>query len=158
MIPQNQNKQILAIPINDQTEPIQFSMEQLHLCKQVKSLFFRDLDQLTIVPTQESCLITLANKQYSDAVHLCPFSISHPLELLYQLQSDQYLLYSANHQSQVYKCIGNNWSGLSITARISLLILNNECDFNLTEHQINNMASFQPVLVIKLFAISSVPN
>jgi hypothetical protein len=52
VIPQNQNEQILAIPINDQSEQIQLSMEQLHLCKQVKAFFFCDLDQMTIVLTQ----------------------------------------------------------------------------------------------------------
>jgi hypothetical protein len=97
LIPQNQNEQILAIPINDQSEPIQFSMEQLHSCKQVISLLFCDLDNLTIQPTQESCLIALANKQYLGATHLCQFTISCPLKLLYQLQSDQYLLYLADH-------------------------------------------------------------
>ena len=65
VMPQNQNDQILAIPINAQSEPIQFSMKQLHLCQQVNSLFICDLDKMTIVPTQESCLIALANKQYS---------------------------------------------------------------------------------------------
>jgi hypothetical protein len=152
------NDQILAIPINDQSEPIQLSMKQLHLCQQVNSLFICNLDQMTIVPTQESCLIALANKQYLDATHLCNFSISRPNKLLYQLQSDQYLLYSADHQSQVYKCIGNNWSGLSITAGISLLILSDECDLNLTEDQINYQAYYQPIPVIELLSISSVPN
>jgi hypothetical protein len=157
VMPQNQNDQILVIPINDQSEPIQFSMKQLHLCQQVNSLFICDLNQMTIVPTQESCLIALANKQYSDATHLCNFSISHPNELLYQLQSDQYLLYSAEHQSHVYQCTGNNWSGLSITAGISLLILSNECNLNLTEHQINYQAYYQPIPVIELLSIVSVP-
>ncbi len=91
-------------------------------------------------------------------LHLCQFSISHPIELLYQLQSDQYLLFSADHQSQVYKCIGNNWSRLSITAGISLLILSNKCDLNLTEYQIYYLAYYQPVPVIKLIFISSVPS
>jgi hypothetical protein len=133
-------------------------MEQLHLCKQVIAFFFCDLNQMTIVLTQESCLIALANKHYSDAAHLCQFSISCPTELLYQLQSDKYLLYSVDHQSQVYKCIRNNWSGLSITAGISLLILSDKCDLNLTEHQINYLAYYPPVPVIELFAISSVSN
>ncbi len=126
-------------------------MYQLHLYKQVKSLFFCYLDQLTIQPTQESCLITLANKQYSDTTHLCQFTI-------YKLKSDQYLLNWANHQSQVYECIRNNWSGLSITAGISLLILSNECDLILTQHQISYMAYHQYVPVIKILDISSVPN
>jgi hypothetical protein len=133
-------------------------MKQLHLYKQVKSLFFCDIDQMTIVPTQEACLIALANKHYSDATHLCQFSISHPTKFLYQLQSDQYLLYSAYHQSQVYKSIRNNWSRLSITAGISLLILSDECDLNLTEHQIYYLAYYQMVPVIELFDISSEPN
>jgi hypothetical protein len=113
---------------------------------------------MTTVPTQESCFIALANKQYLDATHLCNFSISRPNELLYQLQTDQYLLYSANHQSQVYQCIGNKWSGLSITAGISLLILSDECNLNLTEHQINYQAYYQPTPVIKILSISSVYN
>ncbi len=104
VMPQNLNDQILAIPINDQSEPMQFSMEQLHLCKQVEAFFFCDLDQLTTVPTQESCLIALATKHYSAAVHLFQFSLSCPIKLLYQLQSETYLLYSADHQPQVYKC------------------------------------------------------
>ncbi len=56
------------------------------------------------------------------------------------------------------KWIGNNWSRLSITAGISFLILNNECDLNLTQHQINNMAPYQHVPVIELFTISSEPS
>ena len=65
VMPQNQYDQILAIPIKEESEPIQFSTKQLHLCQQVNSLFICDLDKMTIVPTQESCLIALANKQYS---------------------------------------------------------------------------------------------
>jgi hypothetical protein len=153
---QNQNEQILAIPINAQSEPIQFSMEQLHLCKQVEALFFCNLEQLTTVPTQESCLIALATKHYSAAVHLCQFSISRPIELLYQLQSEKYLLYSADRQPQVYKCLGDNWSGLTITAGISFLIFSGQCDLNLTKHRINYLANDQPVPVIELFEIASV--
>jgi hypothetical protein len=89
---------------------------------------------------------------------LCNFSISRPNELLYQIQPDQYLLYSADHQPQVYQCTGNNWSGLSITAGISLLILSDKCNLNLTEHQINCQAYYQPIPVIELLSISSVSN
>jgi hypothetical protein len=102
MLPQNQHKQILAIPINDRPDPIQFSMEQLYLCKQVKFLFFYD-NNLTIQLIKESCLIALANKQYSDAPLLCHFTISRPTELLYQLQPYQYLLYLDDHQPTVYQ-------------------------------------------------------
>ena len=81
VLPQNQYDQILAIPINEDSRPIQFSTKQLHLCKQVNSLFLCDLfEQITTVPTQESCLIALANKQYKDAIHLCNFTISRPIE------------------------------------------------------------------------------
>jgi hypothetical protein len=110
---------------------------------------------MNTVPTHESCLIALANKQYLDATHLCNFSISHPNELLYQIQPEQYLLYSADHKSQVYQCTGNNWSGLSITAGISLLILSDECNLNLTENQINYQAYYQPTPVIEILSISS---
>jgi hypothetical protein len=157
-MPQNQYDQLLAIPIKEESEPIQFSTKQLHLCQQVNSLFICNLEHMTTVPTQESCLIALANKRYSDATHLCDFSISRPNELLYQLQPDQYLLYSADHQSQVYQFTGNTWSGLSITAGISVLILSNECNLNLTEHQINHQAYYQPTPVIKLLSIVSVPS
>jgi hypothetical protein len=61
VMPQNQYDQILAIPIKEESEPIQFSMKQLHLCQQVNSLFICDLEHMTTVPTQESCLIALAN-------------------------------------------------------------------------------------------------
>jgi hypothetical protein len=158
VMPQKQYDQILAIPINEDSKPIQFSTKQLHLCQQVNSLFICDLEHMTTVPTHESCLIALANKQYLDAIHLCNFSISRPNELLYQIQSDQYLLYSADHQSQVYQCTGNNWSGLSITAGISILILSDECNLNLTEHQINYQAYYQSTPVIEILSISSVYN
>jgi hypothetical protein len=158
MLPQNQTEQILAIPINDQSEPIQFSVEQLHLCKQVKSLFSCDIDNLTIKPTHESCLVALANKHYSDANVLCHFTISHPTEILYQLQPYQYLLYLDVHQPTVYQCIGKIWSGITITARISFLTLHSECDLNLNEHHINNMVPYQPISVIEIFSISSVMN
>jgi hypothetical protein len=154
----DQYDQILAIPINEGSQPIQFSTEQLHLCQQVNSLFICNLEHMTTVPTHESCFIALANKQYLYAIHLCNFSISHPKELLYQIQPDQYLLYSADHQPQVYQCTGNNWSGLSITAGISLLILSDKCNLNLTEHQINCQAYYQPIPVIELLSISSVSN
>jgi hypothetical protein len=101
MIPQNQNKQILAIPINNQSEPVQFSMDQLQLCKHVKSLFLCDISKLNIQLTQESCLIALAHKQYLDAVHLCQFTIYRPQEIIYPIQSNQYLLYLATHQYPV---------------------------------------------------------
>jgi hypothetical protein len=158
VLPQNQYDQILAIPINEDSQPIQFSTKQLHLCQQVNSLFICDLEHMTTVPTHESCLIALANKQYLDAIHLCNFSISRPNELLYQIQPDQYLLYSADHQSQVYQCTGNNWSGLSITAGISLLTLSDECNLNLTEHQIHHQAYYQSTPVIEILSISSVYN
>jgi len=159
VLPQNQYDQILAIPINEDSRPIQFSTKQLHLCKQVNSLFLCDLfEQITTVPTQESCLIALANKQYKDAIHLCNFTISRPNELLYQIQPEQYLLYSADHQPQVYQCTGNNWSGLTITAGISILTVSDECNLNLTEHQINYQASYQSNPVIEILPISSVYN
>jgi hypothetical protein len=159
VLPQNQYDQILAIPINEDSRPIQFSTKQLHLCKQVNSLFLCDLfEQITTVPTHESCLIALANKQYKDAIHLCNFTISRPNELLYQIQPEQYLLYSADHQPQVYQCAGNNWSGLTITAGISILTVSDECNLNLTEHQINYQASYQSNPVIEILPISSVYN
>ena len=159
VLPQNQYDQILAIPINEDSRPIQFSTKQLHLCKQVNSLFLCDLfEQITPVPTQESCLIALANKQYKDAIHLCNFTISRPNELLYQIQPEQYLLYSADHQPQVYQCTGNNWSGLTITAGISILTVSDECNLNLTEHQINYQAYYQSNPVIEIIPISSVYN
>jgi hypothetical protein len=102
--------------------------------------------------------MALANKQYLDAIHLCNFSISRPNKLLYQIQPDQYLLYSADHQSQVYQCTGNNWSGLSITAGISFLTLSDECNLNLTEHQINHQAYYPSPPVIEILSISSVYN
>ena len=43
VLPQNQYDQILAIPINEDSRPIQFSTKQLHLCKQVNALFLCDL-------------------------------------------------------------------------------------------------------------------
>ncbi len=113
---------------------------------------------MTTVPPHESCLIALANKHYLDAIHLCNFSISRPNELLYQIQPEQYLLYSADHQSQVYQCTGNNWSGLTITAGISILILSDKCNLNLTEHQINYQAYYQSTPVIEILSISSVYN
>jgi hypothetical protein len=76
-------------PINAQSESIQFYMKQLSSFQQVNSLFICDIDQMNTVPTQESCLIALANKQYLDASHLCNISISRPNELIYQLQSDK---------------------------------------------------------------------
>ena len=159
VLPQNQYDQILAIPINEDSRPIQFSTKQLHLCKQVNSLFLCDLfEQITTVPTQDSCLIALANKQYKDAIHLCNFTISRPNELLYQIQPEQYLLYSADHQPQVYQCTGNNWSGLTITAGISILTVSDECNLNLTEHQINYQAYYQSNPVIEILPISSVYN
>jgi hypothetical protein len=158
VMPQNQYNQILAIPINEDSKPIQFSMKQLCLCQQVNSLFVCNLEHMTTVPTHESCLISLANKQYLDATHWCDFSISCHNKLLYQIQTDQYLLYSADHQSQVYQCTGNNWGGLSITAGISLLILSDECNLNLTKHQINYQAYYQSTPVIKILSISSVYN
>jgi hypothetical protein len=159
VLPQNQYDQILAIPINEDSRPIQFSTKQLHLCKQVNSLFLCDLfEQITTVPTQDSCLIALANKQYKDAIHLCNFTISRPNELLYQIQPEQYLLYSADHQPQVYQCNGNNWSGLTITAGISILTVSDECNLNLTEHQINYQAYYQSNPVIEILPISSVYN
>ena len=159
VLPQNQYDQILAIPINEDSRPIQFSTKQLHLCKQVNSLFLCDLfEQITTVPTHESCLIALANKQYKDAIHLCNFTISRPNELLYRIQPEQYLLYSADHQPQVYQCTGNNWSGLTITAGISILTVSDECNLNLTEHQINYQASYQSNPVIEILPISSVYN
>jgi hypothetical protein len=159
VLPQNQYDQILAIPINEDSRPIQFSTKQLHLCKQVNSLFLCDLfEQITTVPTHESCLIALANKQYKDAIHLCNFTISRPNELLYRIQPEQYLLYSANHQPQVYQCTGNNWSGLTITAGISILTVSDECNLNLTEHQINYQAYYQSNPVIEILPISSVYN
>ena len=159
VLPQNQYDQILAIPINEDSRPIQFSTKQLHLCKQVNSLFLCDLfEQITTVPTQDSCLIALANKQYKDAIHLCNFTISRPNELLYQIQPEQYLLYSADHQPQVYQCKGNNWSGLTITAGISILTVSDECNLNLTEHQITSQAYYQSTPVIEILPISSVYN
>jgi hypothetical protein len=158
VLPQNQYDQILAIPINEDSRPIQFSTKQLHLCKQVNSLFICDLEHMTTVPTHESCLIALANKQYKDAIHLCNFTISHPNELLYQIQPEQYLLYSADHQPQVYQCKGNNWSGLTITAGISILTVSDECNLNLTEHQITSQAYYQSTPVIEILPISSVYN
>jgi hypothetical protein len=158
VMPQNQYDQILAIPINEDSQPIQFSTKQLHLCKQVNSLFICDLEHMTTVPTHESCLIALANKHYLDAIRLCNFSISRPNELLYRIQPEQYLIYSAEHQPQVYQCTGNNWSGLTITAGISILFFSDECNLNLTEHQINNQAHYQSTPVIELLPISSVYN
>ena len=85
---------------NPYQRPVGANPEQLRLCQQVKNLFFCNFDQ---VPTQESCLIALANQQYSDVVHLFQFSIFQPIKLLYQLQSDQFLLFSADHQYMHWK-------------------------------------------------------
>jgi hypothetical protein len=79
-MPQNQYDQILAIPINEDSKPIQFSTKQLHLCQHMNSLFVCDLE-------------------HSD-----------------------------------------------------------ECNLNLTEHQINYQAYYQPIPVIELLSISSVNN
>jgi hypothetical protein len=98
------------------------------------------------------------DKQYKDAIHLCNFTISRPNELLYQIQPEQYLLYSADHQPQVYQCKGNNWSGLTITAGISILTVSDECNLNLTEHQITSQAYYQSTPVIEILPISSVYN
>jgi hypothetical protein len=91
VMPQNQNDQILAIPIKAQSEPIQFSMKQLSTCQQVNLLFICDINQMTTAPTQESCLIALANKQYSDATHslslvLTNLSINSNLTNIYYTQ------------------------------------------------------------------------
>ena len=86
------------------------------------------------------------------------FSISRPNELLYQIQPEHYLIYSAEHQPQVYQCTGNNWSGLTITAGISILFFSDECNLNLTEHQINTQAHYQSTPVIEILPISSVYN
>jgi hypothetical protein len=156
MIPQNQNEQILAFPINDQSEPVQFSKDQMHLCKQIQYIYYCDIEKMKIKTTEDSCLIALANKNYLAGLDLCNFTISNHRELVYQIKPDLYLLYSADHQHPVYKCTENTWSRISITAGISFVNLKHECQLNLNEHVIKHQALTKFVPEIELLKISTV--
>ena len=156
MIPQNQNEQILAFPINEQSEPVQFSMDQMHLCKQIQYIYYCDIEKMKIKTTEDSCLIALANKNYLAGLDLCNFTISNHRELVYQIKPDLYLLYSADHQHPVYKCTENTWSRISITAGISFVNLKHECQLNLNEHVIKHQALTKFVPEIELLKISTV--
>jgi len=156
MIPQNQNEQILAFPINEQSEPVQFSKDQMHLCKQIQYIYYCDIEKMKIKPTEDSCLIALANKNYLAGLDLCNFTISNHRELVYQIKPDLYLLYSADHQHPVYKCTENTWSRISITAGISFVNLKHECQLNLNEHVIKHQALTKFVPEIELLKISNV--
>jgi hypothetical protein len=156
MIPQNQNEQILAFPINEQSEPVQFSKDQMHLCKQIQYIYYCDIEKMKIKTTEDSCLIALANKNYLAGLDLCNFTISNHRELVYQIKPDLYLLYSADHQHPVYKCTENTWSRISITAGISFVNLKHECQLNLNEHVIKHQALTKFVPEIELLKISTV--
>ena len=156
MIPQNQNEQILAFPINEQSEPVQFSKDQMHLCKQIQYIYYCDIEKMKIKTTEDSCLIALANKNYLAALDLCNFTISNHRELVYQIKPELYLLYSADHQHPVYKCTENTWSRISITAGISFVNLKHECQLNLNEHVIKHQALTKFVPEIELLKISTV--
>ena len=156
MIPQNQNEQILAFPINEQSEPVEFSKDQMHLCKQIQYIYYCDIEKMKIKTTEDSCLIALANKNYLAGLDLCNFTISNHRELVYQIKPDLYLLYSADHQHPVYKCTENTWSRISITAGISFVNLKHECQLNLNEHVIKHQALTKFVPEIELLKISTV--
>jgi hypothetical protein len=156
MIPQNQNEQILAFPINEQSEPVQFSKDQMHLCKQIQYIYYCDIEKMKIKTTEDSCLIALANKNYLAGLDLCNFTISNHRELVYQIKPDLYLLYSADHQHPVYKCTENTWSRISITAVISFVNLKHECQLNLNEHVIKHQALTKFVPEIDILKISTV--
>ena len=156
MIPQKQNEQILAFPINEQSEPVQFSKDQMHLCKQIQYIYYCDIEKMKIKTTEDSCLIALANKNYLAGLDLCNFTISNHRELVYQIKPDLYLLYSADHQHPVYKCTENTWSRISITAGISFVNLKHECQLNLNEHVIKHQALTKFVPEIELLKISTV--
>ena len=156
MIPQNQNEQILAFPINEQSEPVQFSKDQMHLCKQIQYIYYCDIEKMKIKTTEDSCLIALANKNYLAGLDLCNFTISNHRELVYQIKPDLYLLYSADHQHPVYKCTENTWSRISITAGISFVNLKHECQLNLNEHVIKHQALTKFVPEIDILKISTV--
>ena len=156
MIPQNQKEEVLAFPINDQSEPVQFSKDQMHLCKQIQYIYYCDIEKMKIKTTEDSCLIALANKNYLAGLDLCNFTISNHRELVYQIKPDLYLLYSADHQHPVYKCTENTWSRISITAGISFVNLKHECQLNLNEHVIKHQALTKFVPEIELLKISTV--
>ena len=156
MIPQNQNEQILAFPINEQSEPVQFSKDQMHLCKQIQYIYYCDIEKMKIKTTEDSCLIALVNKNYLAALDVCNFTISNHRELVYQIKPELYLLYSADHQHPVYKCTENTWSRISITAGISFVNLKHECQLNLNEHVIKHQALTKFVPEIELLKISTV--
>ena len=156
MIPQNQNEQILAFPINEQSEPVQFSNDQMHLCKQIQYIYYCDIEKMKIKTTEDSCLIALVNKNYLAALDVCNFTISNHRELVYQIKPELYLLYSADHQHPVYKCTENTWSGLSIQAGISFVHLKPQCRLNLNHHFIKDQALTHIVPEIELLRISNV--
>ena len=156
MIPQNQKEEILAFPINDQSEPVQFSKDQMHLCKRMQYIYYCDIEKMKIKTTEDSCLIALVNKNYLAALDVCNFTISNHRELVYQIKPELYLLYSADHQHPVYKCTENTWSGLSIQAGISFVHLKPQCRLNLNHHFIKDQALTHIVPEIELLRISNV--
>ena len=149
--PSQLENQVLAIPINDNSDAFQFDIRQLDqfgFCTTVKSLRLCKVSQLQIKPANESCLLALARQQYKEALTSCTFAPFQPLEVIYPLTPSKFILYSAENQSPVYNCTGNQWRGLNIDSKISLITMHPECDLKISEHQIyaTDMLAQRPVM------------
>jgi hypothetical protein len=84
-IPLKAPTQLLAIPTNDESEPFKLSKHLLPSCPQVKNLFHCDFFRLNAIPSNESYLIAIAQKQFSKAEQLCIFIPYHKDILRYFL-------------------------------------------------------------------------
>ncbi len=141
---------LLAIPINNESEPFKFT--QLHLSNWHKwtICFTATLPLLILFP--------IARKQFSQAKQLCIFQ-PYNYKTVIPIHNDLYLIYWDIQQLPTYNCNRNLWRNTtSIEAGISLITVPSKCELNFLYYQL--MAKELIVIpypsVIQLFTLSSV--
>jgi hypothetical protein len=98
--------QLLAILIKDESEPFKFNKLLLSACPHVNNLFHCNFSTLKIIPKNESFLIAIDRKQFSQAKQLCIFQ-PYNAETVVPIQNNLYLVYSDNQQFPSYNCNRN---------------------------------------------------
>ncbi len=82
---------LLAIPINNESEPFKFNKLLLSACPQVNNLFHCYFSTLNIIPQNESWLIAISRKQFSKAKQFCILQ-RYNAETEIPIQNDLYLI------------------------------------------------------------------
>jgi len=165
---------LLAMPINDDSEPLDINFSKLLLCSQVKTLYHCDFSTLDILPPDESCLHAIAHKNFSKVEERCLFEYyenHHLIPILDEkdidytffdinrvipINNETVLVYSMSEKVPTYNCEGYVWNRTWIDAGISILTLPSHCDFKLGNTQIRPYELVNSTPVIELFTIPTV--